>query len=153
MKYYKPFEFSHEGVKPIGIKLDEEQEFNIGNDTVYFNLFYIKKSEINEIFFLYYKLEDQINLIIEIVGPKNYNKLFNINKTDGYINFIFNEGGSYKIYFKSDKNNSNNEERGSFKIISSEYASKLDITSNKINFDEINSNDDQPTSLNFILIY
>ena len=141
LNYYRPFKCSHEVAKPVEIKLVEEQKFNIGNDTLYFNLLYTKKSEINEIFFLYYKLEKQINIIIEIVGPKNYYRLFIINKTDGYINFIFNEGGSYKILLKSNKTNSNTEDRGSFKFISSEYPSKIDITSNKINFDEINSNE------------
>ena len=149
LNYYRPFKFSHEIVKPVEIKLDEEEKFNIGNDKLYFSLLYTKKSEINEIFFLYYKLEEQANIVIEIIGPKNYNRLFNINKTDGYISFIFNEGGKYKIFFTSNKTNVNTEYRGSFKIISSEYPSKINITSNKINFDEINSNENQPNSLKF----
>jgi len=149
LNYYKPFKFSHEGDKPVGIKLDDEQKFIIGNDILYYNLLYTKKSEINEIFFLYYQFEEQANIDIEIVGPKNYNRLFYINKTDGYISFIFNEGGSYKLFFKPNKTTANTEDKGSFKIISSEYPSKIDITSNKINFDEINSNENQPTSLKF----
>ena len=149
LNYYRPFKFSHEGSKPLKIKLEEEQIFNIGNGTALFDLLYTKKSEINEIFFLYYKLVEQTNILIEIFGPENYNKVFNINKTDGFINFIFNEGGSYIIHFKSDKNNANSEDRGSFKIISSEYPSKIDLTNNKIAFDEIDLNGNQPTSLKF----
>ena len=62
------------------------------------------------------------------------------------MNFIFNEGGFYKINFKSSNINNNEEIKGTFKIVSSEYPFKIDI-SKTINFDEININENKTISL------
>ena len=125
--------------------------FNIRNDTPYFDLKYTKISKKNEVFFLYYKMDEQEPMTIKIQGPNNYDELFNTNKKEGYINFIFNKGGSYKIIFKFERrylnnNIDNNENVVSFKIVSSEYPFKIDI-SKDISFEEISFNGIERTSL------
>lgn len=145
LNFYSPFKFGYEIEEPIPIKIEEKQEFNF-NENAYFEIEYIKNSENKEIFFLYYNLEKQNPFEIIIQGVNNIDEVFNINNIEGYVNFIFNEGGFYKINFKSSNINNNEEIKGTFKIVSSEYPFKIDI-SKTINFDEININENKTISL------
>ena len=145
LNFYSPFKFSYEIEEPVQIQIGEKQEFNL-NENAYFNLEYIKHSENKEIFFLYYNLEKQNPINIRIQGGNNIDESFTINNIEGYVNFLFDEGGYYKIKFESSEINNNEGVNGSFKIVSSEYPFKIDFSKN-INFDEISINENKAHSL------
>ena len=138
---------------PEEIEFENEQEFNIDNYNSLFTIPLQKKSEKNEMLLLNYNLEEQSPIDVEITGPSGNSKLFNIYNSEGFLNFLYNISGSYKIFFTKSKNEllseDNKEVKGIFKIISTESAFDLDISKDKIEFNEFNLSRDDIPSLKF----
>ena len=138
---------------PEEIEFENEQEFNIDNYNSLFTIPLQKKSEKNEMLLLNYNLEEQSPIDVEITRPSGNSKLFNIYNSEGFLNFLYNISGSYKIFFTKSKNEllseDNKEVKGIFKIISTESAFDLDISKDKIEFNEFNLSRDDIPSLKF----
>ena len=155
INYYKPKTFTF-SLNPEKIDMDKTQEFNFDNKKVYFELQVDKKSNKNEMLLLNYKLEESTPLNIQISGPNGNQKIFNVNKEEGFLNFLCDESGPYRIYFKKAETKylRNLEEsisnvKGSFRMLSTESPFKLDITKNNIEFDEFNITGTEPPILQF----
>ena len=102
-------------------------------------------------FLLNYKLEQQIPIHINIIGPNNNEELFNIDNLEGYMNFLCDKSGNYSIIFEKILNNnlmiSDKIVKGTFKILSSEYPFNLDLTKDNIEFNEFNITGTESPSL------
>ena len=137
---------------PSNIEIKKEQTFNFK----YFILPLKKTSEKNETLLLYYKFEQLASIIIEIIGPNGNKESYNISKKEGFKNFLCDESGNYKIYFKKNietnyylKEN-NNEIKGIFKLMTTESTFDLDITSkDNIEFEEFTFIRDEEPTLKF----
>ena len=148
----KTFEYTLEAEV---IDIEKEQELNFDNNKVYFKLTAEKKGTKNEMFLLNYNLEQQESLNVEIIRPDNKKELLSINKKEGFLNFLWDQSGSYNIYFKKSENNylkaTNNGNKGTFKILSTESAFKLDLTKDNVEFEEYKIERDEELSLSFIV--
>ena len=153
INYYTPIEFSHTEEKIQKIEFNSDQEFNLDENKVYFELPYIKQSQKTEMLLLNYKLDNPTSMIIQVYGPNYYEQSFKVNKEEGYVNFLCEESASYRIAFKTDETktlrNLNSNIKGVFKILSTEYEFKLDITKNNIEFNELNITELESPSLKF----
>ena len=154
VNYYIPTKFTHKGIKPIDVELSKKQDIKL---KYIYNLSYKMKS-INsmnpEAFLLHYQLKEQSMMNIIIEKQNGQKRTYDINKKEGYIDFSFDKGGLYKIRFDSNslnsKLNSDDEEiKGSFDIISTEYPFEIDLKENNFEFEEINANGDEIGSLKF----
>ena len=105
LHFYTPRQFDFIEEKTIEINIDNENIFDFKKQKTYFNLSYTKLSKINEMFLLYYKLEKIIPIIIRIYHPDGKKESFNIDKLEGYINFLCDKNGSYKIEFEREEIN------------------------------------------------
>ena len=151
LNYYPPKEFYYNTEEPKRINIKSEIKFDILKKP-YFDLPYTKLSEMNEMFLLNYKLEELIHAIIHIYHPDGKEEIFKTNKIEGYINFLCDKSGSYKIEFENEEINNfgnNNNAKGIFKIFSTEYPIKLDITKEEIEFNEFNISREDTPSLKF----
>ena len=148
----KTFEYTLEAEV---IDIEKEQELNFDNNKVYFKLTAEKKGTKNEMFLLNYNLEQKESLNVEITRPDNKKELLFINKKEGFLNFLWDQSGSYNIYFKKSENNylkaTNNGNKGTFKILSTESAFKLDLTKDNVEFEEYKIERDEELSLSFIV--
>ena len=154
LNYYNPYEFSLIQESSKDIDIEEESQFNL-NDIVYYDLPYIKNSQMNEMLILNYKLDEVISMIIHIYSPNNKKKSIKINNKEGNINFLCEESGFYRIFFEKIENNilksTNSTGIGTFKILSTEYPFKIDITKDNIEYNEFNITREEPPSLNLII--
>ena len=105
----------------------------------------MKKSQINEMFLLNYKIEQQTPIKVYIIDPNNKEESFNINDLEGYLNFLCAKSGKYSIIFEKKLDNNlinlistESVVRGTFRILSSEYPFNLDVTKDHIEFNEFN---------------
>ena len=152
INFYIPYEYTYnekeDKDKFINIQIEQRQEF--GKDNYYFNLNYDKSSNKTEMLLLNYeiKLKNTINIIIY---TSTYEKTFEINKNEGYINFLCEKSGSYRIKFEEvkDKNLLKDDPSfsGSFEIFSTERPFNIDIAKEKIEFNEFSIVDSEPPSL------
>ena len=144
LNYYKPLVFSN--AEEVKMEEGKEQVFNLAEYKVKFELIINKKSEQNEMCLLYYELYQTSPFIIEISGPSGDKKgAFSINEKEGFINFLCDESGNYKIFFRKteiETNNlratSNNEAKGTFRVFSAESPFDLNINKDNIEFEEFN---------------
>ena len=150
LNYYMPYEFKYNKENIIDINIGKEQIFELGNNNDYFNLNYNKVSNKKEMLLLYYtiKLINPIN--IKII-TNTYEENFVINNNEGYINFLGDKSGSYIIKFEENKINNllkgEITSNGTFMIFSTENAFNIDISKDKIEFNEFNITNSEPTSL------
>ena len=149
---YRPKTFSND-IEAIKMTIGAEQEFDLDNDKVYFDLSITKNPTKKEILLLNYKIDQQSYPTIQIYDPNGNFETFNINKQEGYLYFLYDKKGSYKILFTNPKFNnlreSNNEIKGNFTILSTESPFNLDIKKDNIEFEELNIETDEPPSLKF----
>ena len=176
VKYYTPFIFSsnqeeekeekeeeqkeeeeekeEEEGKEKELELNKEKSFELYEEKIYFNLKYMKKSQINEMFLLNYKIEQQTPIKVYIIDPNNKEESFNINNLEGYLNFLCDKSGNYSIIFEKNLENNlinlistESVIRGTFRILSSEYPFNLDVTKDHIEFNEFNITGTEAPSL------
>ena len=62
------------------------------------------KSEYNEMLLLHYKVEQSGSFIIQLYGPKGNGESFEISDDEGFINFLYDRNGTYKIIFRKEEN-------------------------------------------------
>ena len=133
--------------------MGKEQEFDLEN--IYFELNAVKQSNLNEMLLMNYNLEQQTPLKIKITKPDKQTEIYNINKKEGFLNFLWDQSGIYMIYFQFAENyylkSNNNGIKGIFKILSTESAFNLDLTKDNIEFEEFSMMRDEAPSLKFIV--
>ena len=141
INYYTPYEHTYTETEVKKIDFNKEQEFSLENKEEYFEIDYEKQSNKTEMLIVNYKFEQKSPAIIDVYGPNNYEESFKVNNEEGYINFLCEKSTSYGIGFKIDETqklrNLNDNIKGTFKILSSEYPINLDITKDKIEFNEL----------------
>ena len=151
INHYTPKIFTN--LIPEEIEFEKEQKFNIDNYNSLFTIPLQKKSEKNEMFLSNYKSEEQTPIDVKITGPSGVSELSNIYNSEGFLNFLYDISGSYKIFFTKSKNEllteDNKEVKETIKIISTESAFDLDINKDKIEFIEFNLTRDDIPSLKF----
>jgi hypothetical protein len=149
INYYPPYEYPQ--VKKIDFI--SEQEFNIERNEEHFELSYEKQTNKSEILILNYKFAQKYSFIIEVYGPNNSKIAIKRNDDEGYVNFLSEESASYRIDFYIDETqklrNLNDNINGIFKMLSSEYPFNLDITKDKIEFNELSITGKESPSLKF----
>ena len=156
LNYYTPRMFYYKKEEAIKIDIKSEIEFDFLNNKSYFSLSYEKLSQQNEMFLLNYKLEQRSPLTIRLIRistPDLKEELFPIDKLEGYINFLWDQNGTYLLEFEKEKiqNLKNNEDniKGTFKIYSTEESFELDITKDTLEFNEFNIEREETPSLKF----
>ena len=150
--YYEATTFEY-NLDPIEIEMGKEQEFN--QEKIYFKLDAVKKSNLNEMFLINYNLEQQTPLKVKITKPDKQREIYDINKKEGFLNFLWDQSDIYMIYFQFAENyylKSNiNGIKGTFNILSTESAFNLDLTKDNIEFEEFSMMRDEAPSLKFIV--
>ena len=150
--YYEAttFEFNLDSIE---IEMGKEQEFN--QEKIYFKLDAVKKSNLNEMFLINYNLEQQTPLKVKITKPDKQREIYDINKKEGFLNFLWDQSGIYMIYFQFVEayylKSNNNGIKGTFNILSTESAFNLDLTKDNIEFEEFSMMRDEAPSLKFIV--
>ena len=147
LNYYKPFAFSLSNE----IEFQKEQVFILDEEIKSFNFPYEKKSQINEMLLLNYKLDNQTPIRVKIISPNDNKETFSINNMEGFINFLCDGNGDYTIDFEKIQNinlkSTNSSPKIIIKILSTEYSFNLDITKNNIVFNEFNITGEESPSL------
>ena len=150
INFYEPVEI----LTPIEFNKEEKQEFDLSTTEFYFAFHAEKKTKYNEMLLLHYKLEKSGSFIIEIYGPKGNKESFKINNEEGYVNFLYDKNGIYKIIFKNEESQLlrsaiESSIKGTFEIFTTETPFDLDLNNDNIEFKEFNINDANEPSLKF----
>ena len=115
----------------------------------------MKKSQINEMLLLNYKIEQITPIKVYIIDPSNNQESFNIINLEGYINFLCDKSGNYGIVFEKNLHNNliSNESvvKGTVRILSTEYPFNLDIKKEYIEFNEFNITGAEAPSLTIFI--
>ena len=157
INFYEPFEYIENELKPKEVDIKGKgQEFDLSKNENYFSVFVENKPEHNNMLLLHYKVEQSSSFIIQLYGPRGNGESFEIKDDEGFINFLYDRKGTYKILFTKEENkllrslsSSDTSIRGTFQIFTTETPFDLDLEKDNIEFKEFNIDNAKDPSLKF----
>ena len=152
LNFYKPETFEHK-LSVEDINMGENKEFDLSSNKAYFNIKLSEAPKENKMLLLHYILDSVNPITININSPNNKEESFNINNKEGFINFLYDKSGDYKILFKKTETeklrNSNSAIKGTFEIDSTDKPFSLKLNEEEIEFNEFTINTEKMPSIIF----